>query len=360
MSSPLESRSEALRTMPEYTVFSRRILTGTISDLPYPARLAWTAILFEAERLRGRVKLPVRDLAKMASITTAEAADALRRFREPDEFSSSKEHEGRRLLPIDGEEDWYTVVTWEKHEKERQAFFNRLRQQRFREKQRAQDDDVTDDEKVTPSNEASQNVTKESEPEPKINLPLENRAMPVQQNDVGLILVALEALDGFTPPTGGRAAKWAAEYGAAWICAVVEDVGASLDGKTANYLQSVLRDRKARGWQPKRASQSRKEPRSAKAPTVDMDAAFQRAVVERRNAPEAIWWKIADRLTTTSKGVVAFGPTWQIDEWGGGIAVAAPSQEHIDMIREEWSDRIRATISALGLDDLSVTFEVVR
>lgn len=118
--------------MPEYTVFSRRILTGTISDLPYPARLAWTAIMFEAEKLRGRVKLPVRDLAKMSSITTPEAAEALRLFLDPDPYSSSKEHGGRRLIPVEGEEDWYLVTTWEKHATEREAFFHRLRSQRYR------------------------------------------------------------------------------------------------------------------------------------------------------------------------------------------------------------------------------------
>jgi len=101
----------------EYAVFSRRILTGTVSDLPPASRIAWITILFEAEKLRGKVKLPVRDLAKMASITTPEAAEALRAFLSPDPYSSTKEFEGRRLLPIEGEEDWYVVATWEKHAK---------------------------------------------------------------------------------------------------------------------------------------------------------------------------------------------------------------------------------------------------
>lgn len=119
--------------MPEYTVISRQLLVGTISDLPLAARFAWIAILFEAEKLRGRVKLPVRALAKMASITTQEAADALRVFQEPDPFSSSKILEGRRLVAVPDEgEDWYDVVTWEKHAEEREAFFTRLRVQRHR------------------------------------------------------------------------------------------------------------------------------------------------------------------------------------------------------------------------------------
>jgi hypothetical protein len=118
----------------EYAVLSRRILTGTVSDLPATARIAWITILFEAERLRGRVKLPLRDLAKMASITTAEAAEAMELFLSPDPLSSSKEYDGRRLLPIEGEPDWYTVATWEKHAEERATFFARLRKQRQRAK----------------------------------------------------------------------------------------------------------------------------------------------------------------------------------------------------------------------------------
>lgn len=122
--------------MPEYAVISRRVLTGTISDYSPAVRVAWLVILFEAEKLRGRVKLPVRDLAKMASITTQEAADALAIFQQPDQFSSSKELDGRRLEAIPEEEDWYQVVTWEKHAAERAAFFNRLRQQRHRTKRK--------------------------------------------------------------------------------------------------------------------------------------------------------------------------------------------------------------------------------
>lgn len=148
--------------MPEYAVLSRRVLTGTISDLPPSARIAWITILFEAEKLRGRVKLPIRDLAKMASITTPEAAEALQIFQDPDPYSSSQENEGRRLLPVAGETDWFVVTTWEKHAEERAQFFNRLRQQRHRSRNAASRD-------VTESNGVSRDVTKEPElePEPK-------------------------------------------------------------------------------------------------------------------------------------------------------------------------------------------------
>lgn len=149
--------------MVEFAVFNRRIYTGTVSILPYASRLAWGVVLFEAEKLRGKAKLPVYDLARMAAITVDEAAEALRLFQEPDAHSSSKVEEGRRLRPVYGEEDWYEIINWQKHLDERDVFFNRLRQQRFKDKARLQ---------VTPSNAGNANkrsVTKEPklEPEPK-------------------------------------------------------------------------------------------------------------------------------------------------------------------------------------------------
>lgn len=123
--------------MANYTVISDGILTGTIADLSPTTRLAWLAVLFEAEKLRGRVKLPIRVLAKRASISNEEAAEALRVFQEPDPLSSSQMNEGRRLIPIPGQEGWYEVVTWEKHAEERQRYFATLRQQRHRAKKAA-------------------------------------------------------------------------------------------------------------------------------------------------------------------------------------------------------------------------------
>lgn len=118
--------------MAEYTVLSRQFFKGTIADLPMSARLAWLVVLFEAERERGRVKLPLRALANDAKISVPEAAEALRIFQEPDPYSSSKAMDGRRLIAIEDEEDWYSVVNWEKHAAEREKFFARVRQQRRR------------------------------------------------------------------------------------------------------------------------------------------------------------------------------------------------------------------------------------
>lgn len=160
--------------MDDYVVISKRVLTGTMRDLPPAAWRAWIAVIFEAEKLRGKVKLPVSDLALLAAITRPEAAEALRLFQEPDPWSSSKAEDGRRLVPLSGEEDWYQVVTWEKHWEERERFFARLRQQRKRAAARRKKSGngeplQADDRHGAPlrNGEASRSVTNEPEPEPE-------------------------------------------------------------------------------------------------------------------------------------------------------------------------------------------------
>jgi len=123
-----------MAAMVQYMVVSDGILDGTIADHPPFVTRAWLAILFDAEKLRGRVHAPVRKLANRAKISNDEAATSLAVLQAPDPLSSSQAHEGRRLLPIVGEENWYTVVTWEKHAEEREVFFHRLRQQRYSKK----------------------------------------------------------------------------------------------------------------------------------------------------------------------------------------------------------------------------------
>ena len=164
--------------MDDYVVISKRVLTGTMGDLPATAWRAWIAVLFEAEKLDGKVKLPVRDLARLASITIPEAAEALLLFQEPDEYSNSRVHEGRRLLPIEGEENWYMLATWDKHQDEKKRYFARLRQQRLRLRKRGEEQKSHGvSRSVTlchaaplqneESNGVSRIVTKEPEPELK-------------------------------------------------------------------------------------------------------------------------------------------------------------------------------------------------
>lgn len=180
----------------EFAVFNRRIYTGTVSVLPYAARLAWGVVLFEGEKLHGKVKLPVYDLSRWAAITVDEAAEALRKFQEADPHSSSKIDDGRRLRPVPGEEDWYEIINWDKHLEERQVFFNRLRQQRFKAKRQ----------RVTVGNAGNaeqRSVTKEPELEPELEEEL--RSLPSEQNSGKSKSKAL--LSSAEPPTEPKAPK---------------------------------------------------------------------------------------------------------------------------------------------------------
>lgn len=122
--------------MVQYMVVSDGILDGTIADHPPFLTRAWLAVLFEAEKLRGRVFFPIRKLANRAKISNDEAIQSLSILQAPDPLSSSKAHDGRRMLPVAGEENWYVVTTWEQHAKEREVFFHRLRQQRHTQKKK--------------------------------------------------------------------------------------------------------------------------------------------------------------------------------------------------------------------------------
>lgn len=241
----------------EYTVISDRYLTGTISDLPYPARLAWVAILFEAEKLRGRVKLPIRDLAKKASITTEEADEALQLFLGPDKYSSSKEEGGRRLLPVDGETDWYTLTTWEKHAAEKAAFFARLRQQRKRARKAA-----ADESDVTVSHGESRSVTKYRDLNRDLNLKEEQTTSDdVVREEPGSgeetpsekLSYLRSVINAMAPalrprPTDAQLSSLIQSHNVYLMAATITEKWNYLSGKGIKYLASMFAAREQEGW----------------------------------------------------------------------------------------------------------------
>lgn len=78
-----------------------------------------------------------------------------------------------------------------------------------------------------------------------------SRELSPQQVAVKSIEDALRGhTDGFALPTAGRMVAWNRDFGAAFVVAVVRDLGASLDGKNASYLQKILDSRFVAGWKP--------------------------------------------------------------------------------------------------------------
>lgn len=248
----------------EYAVFSRRRFTGSLRGLPYHARLAWDVVLYEAEKLRGKAHLPPIDFATMAGITIPEAREALELYQQPDPDSATEDQDGRRLVPVPGEPHWYTIVAWEAHLKERKAFFNRLRQQRWYAKSK----DESEDDLTQPNADCS-NLTKEPEVKTGSNLSSPKKetlgsktssaraheTMPDDDAERKLIRdvlritapkmrkIELRNIDNW------RADAKAAGRDAWWICAAFIDANGSLkEAKSPAYATTMLKQRHEDEW----------------------------------------------------------------------------------------------------------------
>lgn len=77
------------------------ILESTVWAEPHATRIVWVAMLAMADR-NGRVWASVPGLANRARVTIEECEAALGRFKEPDRYSRTPDHEGRRITDIEG------------------------------------------------------------------------------------------------------------------------------------------------------------------------------------------------------------------------------------------------------------------
>lgn len=84
-----------------YTKLFQTILQSTIWCEPDSVRVVWITLLAMADR-DGLVHASVPGLAKEANVSILQASDALKRFKSPDEYSRTQEHEGRRIEDVDG------------------------------------------------------------------------------------------------------------------------------------------------------------------------------------------------------------------------------------------------------------------
>lgn len=84
-----------------YTKLFRGITTSTIVGESLATRWLWVTMLASCDR-KGVVYGSVPGLARLANISIDECVDGLNRLMSPDQWSRSKDHEGRRLAEIDG------------------------------------------------------------------------------------------------------------------------------------------------------------------------------------------------------------------------------------------------------------------
>jgi len=81
------------------------MLTSSIWTTPHPKldmiRCVWMTLMLMADK-RGYVHASIPGLAAQAVVSIENAAEALELFRSPDPYSRTKEHEGRRLIDVEG------------------------------------------------------------------------------------------------------------------------------------------------------------------------------------------------------------------------------------------------------------------
>ena len=98
-----------------FTKVYRSMLTSSLWTMPHPrlhmVRCVWMTLMLLADR-RGYVHASVPGLAAAAIVTLEEAEEALQLFREPDRYSRTREHEGRRLVDVEG---GWLLLNYESH-----------------------------------------------------------------------------------------------------------------------------------------------------------------------------------------------------------------------------------------------------
>jgi len=86
---------------PGFTKVFESLLDSTVWQESKETRLVWITMLLMKNRLHV-VEASVPGLAKRAGVTIEECEVALERFRAPDPYSRTKEHDGRRIEDVDG------------------------------------------------------------------------------------------------------------------------------------------------------------------------------------------------------------------------------------------------------------------
>lgn len=87
--------------MSGFTKLFSTIVTSSIWSEDDKTRIVWITMLALANR-EGIVEAAVPGLANAARVSVEDCEAALRRFSEPDKYSRSKAHDGRRIETIDG------------------------------------------------------------------------------------------------------------------------------------------------------------------------------------------------------------------------------------------------------------------
>ena len=119
--------------MAGYTPLFSSIVTSSIWAQDNATRIVWITMLALADR-NGVVEGSVLGLAHMARVTLEECQRALQALTDPDPYSRTTEHEGRRIHPIDGGWQIYNFAKFRRRAKHGADYY-----QQWREKKKSPD-----------------------------------------------------------------------------------------------------------------------------------------------------------------------------------------------------------------------------
>ena len=100
--------------MSGFTKLSASIITSSIWQEDHATRLVWITMLAMANP-QGVVEASIPGLANIANVEVEECEQAIRKLLEPDVYSRTAEHEGRRIEAIEG---GWRILNYEKYRNE--------------------------------------------------------------------------------------------------------------------------------------------------------------------------------------------------------------------------------------------------
>ena len=87
--------------MPNYTKLFNSIVTSTIWTEDDKTRIVWITMLALADQ-NGEVHASIPGLARLSAVTLEDAESSIGKLLSPDKYSRTPDHEGRRIVKIDG------------------------------------------------------------------------------------------------------------------------------------------------------------------------------------------------------------------------------------------------------------------
>lgn len=130
-----------------FVVIDAEILSSSVWSEAAHVRLVWLTLLILCDT-EGNIGAAMPGIARAAGVSLDEAEDAMRRFQEPDQYSRTKDNDGRRIVQV--ERGWHILNFSDALARlSRERAKSRERVQRFRDKHRAKRSKKRDVTRVT-------------------------------------------------------------------------------------------------------------------------------------------------------------------------------------------------------------------